>query len=204
MAETTCKRCKSVFEYVGQRPYLCSSCHSTYTCCSSCNDIFEHGGAKNMCCKKCKAAYMRGYWDGKQEKRLSYQRQYRAEHLARCHELSKKRYDTYPKESIDARMSAGMFHSLKLRKNGHHWESLVDYSLEDLMTHLESQFAEEMSWENRGKWHIDHIRPLVSFSYESPDDPEFKECWSLKNLQPLWAEENMRKHSRLDWTANKR
>ena len=89
--------------------------------------------------------------------------------------------------------------SLKTGKNGRHWESLVGYSLCDLMNHLESQFAEGMTWDNYGKWHIDHVRPVSSFNFNSYKDEEFRQCWSLGNLQPLWAKDNIRKGKRLDW-----
>lgn len=36
-------------------------------------------------------------------------------------------------------------------------------------------------------------------SRATPDDPEFRECWALSNLQPLWAKDNMSKHARTDW-----
>ena len=65
---------------------------------------------------------------------------------------------------------------------------LLGCSREDLMAHLESQFTEGMTWENRDQWHIDHIRPIASF--EDPADPA---CWHFTNLQPLWAEDNLRK-----------
>jgi len=42
-------------------------------------------------------------------------------------------------------------------------------------------------------WHIDHIRPISAFSFTVPEDPEFKECWALNNLQPLWAFDNLSK-----------
>jgi hypothetical protein len=50
-----------------------------------------------------------------------------------------------------------------------------------------------MSWENYGKWHVDHIRPKASFHYTNPDDEEFKQCWALRNLRPLWGKENSAK-----------
>jgi len=48
-----------------------------------------------------------------------------------------------------------------------------------------------MTWQNYGEWHIDHIRPLCSFDFESTQDASFKKAWSLDNLQPLWAEDNL-------------
>ena len=42
-------------------------------------------------------------------------------------------------------------------------------------------------------YHIDHIRPVSSFYFTKIEDKEFKECWALSNLQPLWASENCSK-----------
>lgn len=86
--------------------------------------------------------------------------------------------------------------SLKGAKNGRHWETLVGYTLSDLMQTLEKEFREGMTWENYGKWHVDHIIPLARFQYDSPDDPEFKKAWALSNLQPLWADENFKKRDK--------
>lgn len=83
-------------------------------------------------------------------------------------------------------------------KNSRRTFDLLGYTSEDLRAHLEGQFRDGMSWENYGirGWHIDHIRPLASFCYETPDDPEFKKAWALSNLQPLWAVDNWRKHAK--------
>ena len=102
-----------------------------------------------------------------------------------------------PEQVIKRRIHALMSRSLRGNKNGASWESLVGYTTEELMAHLESKFKDGMSWENRRMWHIDHIRPVVSFTYRSPDDQGFKECWSLINLQPLWAFDNMSKGSKV-------
>lgn len=72
----------------------------------------------------------------------------------------------------------------------------LGYTAAELRLHLERQFTKGMSWENMGEWHIDHIVPLSSFSYESPDDAEFKRAWALTNLRPLWGVENLRKSAK--------
>lgn len=74
---------------------------------------------------------------------------------------------------------------------------LLGYSIEELMSHLEGLFTDGMTWDNYGKWHVDHKIPMVSFSFESTDDKEFKECWCLNNLQPLWADDNLSKGTKL-------
>jgi len=58
-----------------------------------------------------------------------------------------------------------------------------------LKQHLEAKFTEGMSWENYGKWHIDHIVPLASATKEK----QVLVLCHYRNLQPLWASDNMRK-----------
>lgn len=67
------------------------------------------------------------------------------------------------------------------------WETLVAW--------LELWFKDGMTWENYGDWHIDHIRPLVSFDLTNSEQAAI--AWHFSNLQPLWAEENIRKGSKL-------
>lgn len=57
-----------------------------------------------------------------------------------------------------------------------------------------------MSWENYGRngWHVDHIRPVISFNITSFDCNDFLECWSLSNLQPLWEADNLSKSSKFN------
>lgn len=83
---------------------------------------------------------------------------------------------------------------IKLRK---HWENIVGYSYLELRNHLESLFRDGMSWQNYGQWHIDHIIPISFFDYKSFNDVEFKMCWRLENLQPMWAKENIRKRNKI-------
>lgn len=63
---------------------------------------------------------------------------------------------------------------------------ILPFTLVELMSHLESQFTDGMTWENYGEWHIDHIIPLSSFNFNSINDFEFIKAWSLNNLRPLW------------------
>ena len=99
---------------------------------------------------------------------------------------------------LSTAFSANLRMSLKsaenrLSKNGKHWEDIVGYTVQDLVAHLESKFQNGMTWDNYGQWHIDHIKPIASFNILEVGDDEFKMCWSLDNLQPLWASDNIRK-----------
>jgi hypothetical protein len=63
-----------------------------------------------------------------------------------------------------------------------------------LKTYIENKFTEGMSWELMGKYiHIDHIIPLSSAKTE---EELYKLC-HYTNLQPLWAEDNLKKSDRL-------
>lgn len=77
-------------------------------------------------------------------------------------------------------------------------------SIDKLKIHLQLQFHrnprgkhEYMTWDNYGRfgWHIDHIKPLSSFDLNDPK--QFKEACHWKNLQPLWAKDNLSKGDRV-------
>lgn len=123
---------------------------------------------------------------------------YGQEHLGERREASRRHYNQ-PTNRLSNCISRRIRYSLKEPKNGRSWESLVGYTLADLMLHLESQFTKGMAWENYGRsgWHVDHIKPISHFNFESYDDPEFLECWALWNLRPLWAEENLSRGNRV-------
>jgi len=68
---------------------------------------------------------------------------------------------------------------------------LIGCSSQQLKRYLENKFKIGMNWRNHGirGWHVDHIKPLSSAkSYE-----EFEKLCHYTNLQPLWAEENLKK-----------
>jgi hypothetical protein len=96
-------------------------------------------------------------------------------------------------------MGRSLFGSLRENKQGTYWETLVGYTVNDLKKHLESLWKIGMTWENYGKygWHIDHIIPISRLYFDSVNDPTFKFAWSLGNLQPLWAKDNLSKNNKI-------
>lgn len=67
----------------------------------------------------------------------------------------------------------------------------LPYSYEELVLHLESKFADGMTWGNYGEWHIGHIKPINFYVKIGVTDPAIINA--LENLQPLWAIDNMKK-----------
>ena len=93
---------------------------------------------------------------------------------------------------LNNNIRTGIYRSFKTGKPGL-WESRVGYTLAELKEHLQNQFQPGMTWANYGQWHIDHIKPVASFNFSSYEQEAFKCCWSLSNLQPLWASDNWTK-----------
>jgi len=73
----------------------------------------------------------------------------------------------------------------------------LGFTVNDLIYHLKSQFTTGMTIDNYGEWHIDHIIPITAFDFDSIDHPQFKTCWALGNLRPMWAEDNIRKGDKI-------
>ena len=125
---------------------------------------------------------------------------WRAKNIERVRE-HRRRNEAKRRRQPGVRLTAGISRSIRKHiksgsKAGRRWESLVGYSLAELMQHIERQFEKGMDWQNMGQWHIDHRIPICNFNFTTPDDPDFKRCWALSNLQPLWAPENCSKSGR--------
>lgn len=151
---------------------------------------------KCSCCKTIKELNQFGSHKGKKSNKDGLQ-----PHCNSCRKIKARQWKDKnkhnPKYRLDVRMHKNISKCLSAFKNGKSWKTLVGYSVMDLILHLERRFRDGMTWENYGTvWHIDHIIPKSFFKYSEYDD-SFRECWSLENLQPLFAEENLRKNNKV-------
>ena len=149
-----------------------------YSRCNDCAREYNQSDTAKLNRKK------RNQTEDKKEKNRNYQ--------------SRRKLD--PLVRLNSNFSSLMARSLKKKavsKNFNHWENLVGYSIQDLKEHLQSQFKPGMNWDNYGQWHVDHIYPKSKFNIEALGDEEFKKCWSLTNLQPLWALDNLTKSDKI-------
>lgn len=94
------------------------------------------------------------------------------------------------RRSISCRV-ASMFKVNGWKKNGR-TETILGCKFEIAKEYLEKQFVDGMNWDNHGKWHIDHIKPL---SLAVTED-ELIELCHYTNLQPLWAKDNISKSNK--------
>lgn len=137
------------------------------------------------------------------EHRKNYMKEYRERNVNKIREQKRKyekdRKDNDPFYKLCCYTRTAVYTCLKERSVDKYSNTfdILPYTLEELITHLENNFTEGMTWENYGEWHVDHIKPMVSFTFDSVDDESFNECWSLSNLQPLWAKDNLSKGSNI-------
>lgn len=127
-------------------------------------------------------------------------RKWRNDNLERARGAALKlyyKYKTDPSYRINHALGSALNKALKGNKAGRSWEKLVGYTVEDLMAHLSKNFKDGMTFENYGEWHIDHIIPKSVFNYTKVAHRDFKRCWAMNNLQPLWANENRKKNAKL-------
>jgi hypothetical protein len=110
-------------------------------------------------------------------------------------EYDKKRFKIDKEYKLLCAMRSNLYRAVKKEhKNGKTIE-LIGCSIRELKKHLEKNFTDGMSWENYGKWHIDHVIPCAN--YDLTQEKQQKECFNWKNLQPLWAIDNFKKGMRM-------
>jgi len=134
--------------------------------------------------------------DFKEKRKIRRQKQSRREKDLK--RLREKRIEN-PQFRLSKNISNEIYLSILKNKKGKHWENLVGYTIDELKTHIEKLWLPGMSWGNyiHSGWHIDHVIPKSLWKYSDPEDSEFKQCWSLCNLQPLWAKDNYRKGNKI-------
>jgi len=139
------------------------------------------------------------WYENNKEHRKEYLKEYRENNIEkirktkRDYERNRKARD--PLYKLISNFRTAIYQVLKesnVEKNDHYFD-ILPYSQEELIQHLENQFTDDLTWDNYGEWHVDHITPISSFNIREMGDEEFIKCWSLENLQPLWGEENIRK-----------
>lgn len=107
------------------------------------------------------------------------------------------------KSDINYKLNRLMGNAIRLGindKSFRKWESLVGYSILELKSHLEKTLPEGITWVKylNGGYHIDHIIPLSMYNFESCESPEFKKCWSYRNLRIISESDNLEKLSSYD------
>ena len=154
------------------------------------------------------AEYKKTYYEGNKEAILEQKKAYyqkNKESIAKYNKVymrDLRRND--PTVRLLGNMRNGMYLCLKGKIKKSHTLDYVGKNSEELMAYLEVKFTKGMTRENYGEWHLDHIRPLSSFGFDEHEvgSQEFEKllykAWNFKNLQPLWAKDNLIKGNKYE------
>lgn len=132
----------------------------------------------------------------------SYNKEY---YKANRQEIIKQNYE-YKKERMKKDVSFMIAERLRSRlykaiRYSHKTGSAIQdlgCSIEFLIQIIKEKFTHGMTWDNYGKWHIDHILPLSSFDLTNRE--QIKKACHYTNLQPLWAKDNLKKGAKIPTT----
>jgi len=146
-----------------------------------------------------KSCYKQWSEDNK-EHRKEYKKKWRERNPEYGKEYYRNKLKTNLKYNLNHKIKTAIGISLKGNKAGRHWEDLVGYTLNDLTKRLQSTMPECYTWKDymEGKLEVDHKVPISAHNFTSPENPDFKRCWALENLQLLPVKENRRKINHLD------
>lgn len=131
------------------------------------------------------------------EKQRASEKKYRDNNPEKMKEKYKKQPNNINRrvrDSLNHRIS-GSLNANKNRKTNKTIQ-YIDCEISFLKDWIQYQFQENMSWENYGEWHLDHVKPCASFDLQNEID--IKECFNWKNYQPLWAKDNLIKSNKID------
>lgn len=195
----TCTKCKVEKEetkfYKASKGGLeaqCKDCTKENTAEWRKNNLEKSKASVKRCYDKNKGKYRETQkrWEQKNKKRV---RRYKVSHIS-------KKYKT----NLGFRLIFNLRQRIRhvLFKNSKFAPSLelIGCGSDKLKSHLESKFQEGMTWENYGRWHIDHIRPCASFDLSKEDQQQL--CFHYTNLQPLWAADNIKKSDKWEPTIH--
>lgn len=147
--------------------------------------------------------FTKNWYKENKDNRKEYLKEYREKNYEKIKETKrnyeKKRKSTDPIYKLIGNFRTAIYTVLKennVTKYGHYFE-MLGYQPEQLINHLELQFKDGMTWDNYGEWHVDHKLPITYFKFNDVTDDEFKKCWSLGNLQPMWGDENISKSNKI-------
>src|SRR3990167_2971030 len=126
------------------------------------------------------------YWKHR-EQRLKHAKEYRKRCKDKILEADKK-----PQRRIGRNLRSRIINALVRQDSvkSKRIRELIGTTIPELQKYLERQFKEGMTWENYGKWHVDHIFPLSSFDLTKPNKK--KKAFLYPNAQPPWEKKKKR------------
>jgi hypothetical protein len=186
----------------------------TCTKCKKSLDVFKFHNCKRYVdgkvsrCKKCVGEYSKKHYslnidkhktynEVNSESRNEYHSAYRINNRERFSAVKRFRRRTDPEFKLMSNLRTRIWSALNYvgKKKNCRTIELIGCTIDFLKDYLAARFQSGMTWDNYGDWHIDHILPCASFDLTIIEQQNI--CFNYKNLQPLWAVDNLKKGDRI-------
>lgn len=159
-----------------------------------------HREHRDQCLKKMKIRNKKYYAENKEriiQQVLAYQSEHAAERTKYKKQWHNNKIKTDPLYRLAFHCRRMLHRALGLagQISYKYTEEYLPYTRDQLVKCIENQFKSGMTWDNYGKWHIDHKRPIRHCVKNGITNPAIIN--GLDNLQPLWAKENMSKGDKI-------
>ena len=143
---------------------------------------------------KCGACHARNRYPTntkRKEYKKTWREQNKEHHRRYMREYKQHRIDTDVQYKLKNALRKRLTEAVKNNAKGGSAVKMLGCSISELKSHLEVKFEHNMNWDNYGKWHIDHVKPLSLFDLTDPK--QVAEACNFSNLSPMWAIDNIRK-----------
>jgi len=188
--------------------------------CTKCNkdkgldEFHPHKLGKNGLnpqCKTCKSEYNKArrkanhaailqreqeLRDRRGDELKEYNRRYREQNKESFNAASTRYHKSSPIAQIANPLRCRIYKALNGISKHATTTVLLGCSIEEFRDYLESQFTEDMSWDNYGVdgWSLDHILPCSAFDLTNPRHQRYAFHWS--NCQPMLVADNASKRDK--------
>jgi len=143
----------------------------------------------------------RQYYYDNQEKILKERKLWRKNNIVEARRIRNRCKRTTPEQKLIHSIRSRVHKCLKYNKSIKDVSTLklLGCDIKFLKQYIQKQFKKDMSWTNYGKWHIDHRIPINYFLTKCNFNSLRiqKKCFNYKNLQPMWAVDNLSKGTKL-------
>ena len=162
--------------------------------CPNCNKLFstKKQGNRKFCSQNCSLQFKRSY-KFKRKKRLYTTDQRKKWNLK--YYSTEKGHITHLWDTLRKRIKKYTFSKVQTARKD--MDKLTGCSKFFILKFIESKFYDhpvtnkKMTWANSNEWHIDHITPLKILNPKNEE--HFMMANHFSNLQPMWADENLKK-----------
>ena len=212
-----CSKCGEIKPIINfQKRILPSGKNSHYNQCKSCKNLYQNFWNKSHFKPLTEEQKLKSYkrlslyYKTHPEKRAARNKRYRQAHPEKCKEIyikykpinnerQKLRRKTDIKFKLIGDYRNRLNQALKNNQKYGHSVDLLMCSTEEWKKHIELQFVDGMSWNNRGlksnEWSIDHIIPCDFFDLSDPVEQYM--CFRWQNTRPIWHVDNVKKSNKL-------